>query len=214
MDMKLLNVAAICHKTRALGPGLRAVIWVQGCPFRCKGCISPSWIPIQPAMEYHPQELADTLLADPEITGLTISGGEPVLQASALDSLLSYARTKREIDVIMFSGYYYENLLAFPEGSAVARLLGNIDVLIDGPYDEKHNDNRGMRGSTNQRVFNLTQKLIGTNFESYTRQVEIHVSDGELLFVGVPPAGVVPGVLTTVDNHTGKCYPGYAYERA
>lgn len=210
--MKLLNVAAICRKTRALGPGTRAVIWVQGCPFRCKGCISPAWIPIRPAIEYHPQELADTLLSDPEITGLTISGGEPVLQASALDSLLQYTRIKRDIDVIMFSGYYYENLLSFPEGSAVNRLINNIDVLIDGPYDEKNNDNRGMRGSTNQRVFHLTKKLIDIDFENQARQLDIQVSDGEMLFVGVPPMGVLPAVLTKIDNITGKGYPGYVYE--
>jgi pyruvate-formate lyase-activating enzyme len=39
-----LNIAATCQATYALGPGLRSAVWVQGCPFRCPGCISPDWV--------------------------------------------------------------------------------------------------------------------------------------------------------------------------
>jgi len=43
-----VQVAETCIGTRALGPGLRSVVWVQGCPFSCAGCIAPDWIPRSP----------------------------------------------------------------------------------------------------------------------------------------------------------------------
>lgn len=212
MDKSKLNLAALCRKTQALGPGNRAVIWVQGCPFRCKGCISPQWLPIIQANEYQPKALAESLLADPEIAGLTISGGEPIIQASALSDFVEYARNIRDLDVIMFSGYYYENLLAFPESSPVQRLLRQVDVLIDGPYDEKQNHNLGLRGSSNQRFIHLTGRLRDYDFEHRVRQAEIHISDGEIMFVGVPPVGVLPGVIASLEMSMDASSSGGSYE--
>ena len=203
MDKLNLNLAAICRKTNALGPGNRAVIWVQGCPFRCKGCIAPEWIPLRAAWKIQPALLAEELLREPELDGLTISGGEPVLQASALAELVTQVKAWRDVDVILFTGYYYENLLAFPEHSPVRRLLKLVDVLIDGPYDEKKNDNRGMRGSSNQRILHLTERLKAYDFQNQPRQTEIHLSDGEMLFVGVPPKGVIPGVTGAIPGRMG-----------
>ncbi|MBE0697352.1 MAG: radical SAM protein, partial [Anaerolineaceae bacterium] len=90
----VLNIAAICKGTRSLGPGLRAVVWVQGCPFQCPGCIAPDWIPIHPSHLYSPEQLVDDLLGDPHIQGLTFSGGEPMLQAVGLAFLSRLARKK------------------------------------------------------------------------------------------------------------------------
>jgi anaerobic ribonucleoside-triphosphate reductase activating protein len=199
MDGKKLNLAAVCRKTRALGPGARAVVWVQGCPFRCKGCISPDWIPFITANDYHPQALSEALLADPEISGITISGGEPVMQATALIDFIEHGRKIRDITIIMFSGYFYENLLAFPERSPIQRLLKLVDVLIDGPYAEKLNNNLGLRGSSNQRIIHLTERLRGFDFENQYRQTEIQIFNGDIFFVGVPPVGVLPGVLTSLE---------------
>ena len=160
MEINKLNLAAICRKTEALGPGSRAVIWVQGCPFRCKGCISPEWIPFIPANEYHPNALAEALLADPEISGITISGGEPIIQASALVDFIEHAQTGSGISTLFCSAAIIMRIcLPFPERSPVQRLLSLVDVLIDGPYDEKQNHNLGLRGSSNQRIIHLTERL-------------------------------------------------------
>ncbi len=212
MDRYLLNLAAICPKSSSLGPGNRAVLWVQGCPFRCKGCISPEWIPFIRAKEFEPRELAEQLLLVPEITGITISGGEPVMQASPLNRFLEYARSIRDINVIMFTGYYYENLLAFPQNSPVRRLLQSVDVLIDGPYDENQNNNLGLRGSANQRIIHLTDRLKEYDLEHQVRQVDVQISDGEILFVGVPPLGILPGVMTALEMNMSVKAPGGMYE--
>jgi hypothetical protein len=54
-------------------------VWVQGCPFSCPGCVAPEWIPIRTERLVAPDVLAGELLADDAVTGLTISGGEPML---------------------------------------------------------------------------------------------------------------------------------------
>jgi anaerobic ribonucleoside-triphosphate reductase activating protein len=212
MNRSMLNLAALCRKTSTLGPGCRAVLWVQGCPFRCKGCISPEWIPFTQVDVYGPHTLAEELLADPQITGITISGGEPVTQASALTNFLEYGKSIRDIDVILFTGYYYENLLAFPATAPVQQLLQLVDVLIDGPYDENQNNNLGLRGSINQRIIHLTDRLKDYDFEHQIRQVEIQISNGEILFVGVPPIGVLPGVLASLEIDMNVKTLGGRYE--
>ena len=214
MDKLTLNVAAWCKRTSALGPGIRAVVWVQGCPFRCKGCIAPDWIPIKPAQQYSPSDLAELLLSDPEVNGITLSGGEPILQASALVELIFAAKAIRDIDIILYTGYYYENLKAFPDSSPASRLLSRIDVLIEGPYEHTHNDNRGLRGSSNQRVIHLTQRLTGFDFINQPRQSEIIVSNGELLFVGVPAHGAHPDSCMRLDLPVSHPKVEEMYERA
>ncbi len=181
-----LNVAATCRGTRALGPGYRYVVWVQGCPLHCPGCIASDWLAQRPARLISPQALAADILGNSEIEGLTLSGGEPSAQAAALAELCRLVRARRELNIICFSGYPLEHLLTAAD-PAVGELLAEIDVLIDGPYQEKLNDNRGLRGSSNQRIHYLTSRLATFDFENHPRQMEVKVSSESVLFVGVPP---------------------------
>lgn len=109
-----LNVAATRVGTRALGPGVRSVVWVQGCPFRCAGCVAPEWIPERPARRADPDRLAAELLADPQVTGFTLSGGEPMSQAAGLARLVRRARLLRDVSVVCFTGYRLERLRTRP----------------------------------------------------------------------------------------------------
>src|SRR2546429_8298948 len=87
--LPLLNVADTCIGTRALGPGLRSVVWVQGCRLRCPGCMTPDALSMEQARLVAPEALAEELFADHRrITGLTLSGGEPMLQAAGLAALV------------------------------------------------------------------------------------------------------------------------------
>jgi anaerobic ribonucleoside-triphosphate reductase activating protein len=190
--LPFLNVAATCPATRALGPGLRAVVWVQGCPFHCPGCVAPDWIPRRVAELLRPDDLAEELGARPGLTGLTFSGGEPMLQAAGLAMLARRSREQHDFSLICFTGFTLERLRGNPPGPGVAALLAEVDVLIDGLYIVARNDNRGLRGSTNQRIHYLTERITPSddNFIDQPRQVEIHVSDGAALLVGVPPPGL------------------------
>lgn len=183
--MHQLNISAMASCTQALGPGKRAVIWVQGCPLNCRGCLAPNWIPFVPATLMTPQQVLARWDLD-RISGITFSGGEPMSQASGLAELARLARQKKDLDIICFTGYRYEQLLKHPPSPGVSELLAEVDVLIDGPFIQSLQDSVGLRGSSNQRVIHLTSRLREHDLESSTRKVEINISDGELAFIGIP----------------------------
>ena len=180
-----LNIANMVTKTKALGPGTRAVIWVQGCKLRCPGCIAPGWIPFETSLQLTPGQVVDRLVTD-EIDGLTFSGGEPMEQAEALAEVAYLAREKKELDIICFTGYRYQTLLYRPPNSGVARLLPLLDVLIDGPYISELNNSLGLRGSTNQRIIHLTDRLKGFRLDDQERRIEFKIEEGAVTMVGIP----------------------------
>jgi anaerobic ribonucleoside-triphosphate reductase activating protein len=208
-----INVAATCQSTYALGPGLRSAIWVQGCPFNCSGCISPDWIPDRPARILTPTELANELLVDPAVTGITISGGEPLQQAAGLAETVRLIRHQRDVSVICFTGYLYEELLRAPHSNGINLLLAQIDVLIDGPYIANLNENRGLRGSTNQRMIFLSSRLSSYFLEEIPRRAEIQIQQGQAFLVGIPPKGMNAAFSSAIHQLETSEYRMVTYER-
>lgn len=199
--MTLLNVAEICPATHTLGPGQRFVIWVQGCCFNCRGCLSPEWIPQHPATLIQPQKLAELILSIPGTEGLTVSGGEPMLQATALSELFTHLRKQRDLSIICFTGFTLTQLQAKPEFKNT-QILSLIDVLIDGPYIPQLNDNQGWRGSSNQTIHFLTDRHLAEAdlFNQRKRDVEIHLREQSALMVGVPPQGFSAHFHSCIDG--------------
>jgi anaerobic ribonucleoside-triphosphate reductase activating protein len=193
--MHQLNIAALAGSTHALGPGARAVIWVQGCPLHCRGCIAPEWIPFAPAMVMTPEELLARLDLD-QISGITFSGGEPMEQAAGLAAVARLARATKELNFICFTGYRYERLVENPPNEGVPELLAMLDVLIDGPYIQQLNDSLGLRGSSNQRVIHLTSRLQGHDLVGRPRTVEFTIQHGEVRLIGIP----TPEMLAALDK--------------
>lgn len=200
----MLNIAQLCPETSSLGPGRRFVVWVQGCPFTCKGCVSPGWIPIKPASVVPVEELAQQIVAAEGLEGLTISGGEPMLQAAGLARLLTLVReVKPHLSTIAFSGFTLARLRAMAtDDPGINSLLGRLDVLIDGLYVRELDDGRGLRGSSNQRVHFLTERYraLRYEFEQRPRRVELHLLTGELLLVGVPSAASLKAFHAVADQ--------------
>jgi anaerobic ribonucleoside-triphosphate reductase activating protein len=142
-----------------------------------------------------PEKVLEKLDLD-TITGMTLSGGEPMEQAAGLAELVRLARQKKDLDLICFTGYRYERLLKNPPNNGVSVLLAQVDVLVDGPYIQSLNNSVGLRGSSNQRVIHLTSRLKGHDFESQSRQVEITITNGELAFIGIP----TPDVMSAIER--------------
>lgn len=188
--LDLINILDINEAgSYALGPGLRYCIWVQGCPFNCKGCATPEGIPIVPKQLIPISKIIQSILDKRQITGITISGGEPFLQASKLTLLLKEVLKERsELNTIIFTGFKKSNL-DWPEAQT---LLSYTDVLIDGLYIDRKNDGKGLRGSSNQQIHFLSNKLIDyrTQFESEPQRIEVFVKQLEATFVGIPNAQI------------------------
>jgi len=202
--MTLLNIAEICPATHTLGPGQRFAIWVQGCCFNCKNCLAPEWIPQQTANLVEPHKLAETILSVPGTEGVTISGGEPMLQAQALSELLINLRQNSDLSIICFTGFTLKQLLAKADPD-IHKLLQMLDVLIDGQYLAELNDNQGWRGSANQIVHFLTGRHLpeADLFRDRTRNVEIHLRGDAALMVGIPPHNFSGNFQQAVDLATG-----------
>jgi anaerobic ribonucleoside-triphosphate reductase activating protein len=134
-----------------LGPGRRIGIWFQGCSIACEGCISAdTW----PAKRGRTTVEAVITAIEPwlgEADGLTVSGGEPFDQTDALLGLLGAVQARRQMDVLVFSGYPVEML-----HEKLKRLTGKIDALISDPYDINAPQTLPLRGSDNQRLHLLT----------------------------------------------------------
>ncbi|MET9678410.1 4Fe-4S single cluster domain-containing protein [Streptomyces sp. NPDC006482] len=183
-----LSVARRLDRCTVLGPGARAVIWVQGCPLRCRGCVAAETLPFEGGTSSTVDELADWLVGLPDIEGVTLSGGEPFSQAAALAALLDAVRERRpDFGAMAYSGFRYEALL---RGAPDRReLLRRLDLLVDGPYVASKRHGLRWRGSANQRVIALTGRYAHVADEPDTSAgVELSVeADGSLTWAGVPP---------------------------
>jgi anaerobic ribonucleoside-triphosphate reductase activating protein len=179
-------------ETKALGPGTRFALWTQGCGKSCPGCISPDSRPFDGGEEWETGALAEKILQYPGIEGITVSGGEPFLQAEALCELVETVKFHRDLGLIIYTGFLLEELRGrdFP---GAQELLERCDLLIDGPYEASKNDGKSLRGSSNQRVISLTGRykncldLYGTE----GRKVEFFVHrGGKARMVGIPPENI------------------------
>lgn len=184
--MSTLNLLDVCRTgTHALGPGLRYAVWTQGCPFHCDGCITPEGREMTDRMVVSVEDLAADICLSKAIDGITISGGEPFLQADALSQLLRIVRERRpNLSVILFTGYLFQDL----QWNQARNVLSYVDLLIDGPYIPTRNDGIGLRGSSNQRLHFLTDRLINymDELNSGPRKNEIYIHDTYQKTIGIP----------------------------
>lgn len=180
-----LEYGYIWPNTRVLGPGDRFVIWVQGCHRRCFRCTSPELQIFDNGRTIDTDVLVDKICHTHNISGITISGGEPFEQSAALADLLIKLKALRPVlTVILFTGYRLDQL----KNEEYRKVLEHVDVLIDGEYIDALNDNKGLRGSSNQTIHFLTSRLIQYKdiLENADRTREIHVlAENELLTIGI-----------------------------
>lgn len=196
-----INVASLLKSSKALGPGKRAVLWVMGCNQRCHGCISPEWQSHEPAHWVDTEALAHELLIDnPAVRGITISGGEPMLQAGAAAAMLRHARRYRTFDVLVYSGYTLDRLLASGM-PGVGEFLDEIDVLIDGSYRQDLAMAGQLFGSSNQQIHFLHDRIKAHEISDWEHHLEVHVTNGQAMLVGIPDADQIAAFDTAIDRY-------------
>jgi len=157
MGMKL-RLAGVQDDSIVDGPGIRLTVFAQGCPHRCPGCHNPQTH--DPEGGYWEEEAAllQRLGENPLLRGITLSGGEPFLQAEAFANLAKKVHAMGK-DVVCYTGYTFEQLFDMQDRHVHA-LLDHIDILVDGPYIEAQRDLELLfRGSANQRLIALPETL-------------------------------------------------------
>lgn len=148
-----LRVCGLVEESIVDGPGLRFVVFVQGCLQNCPGCQNPQTHALDGGSLMNTKELLARFDENPLLSGITLSGGEPFLQPEPLAELAREVH-RRGKTVMVYSGYTYEQLLERAAGDdGTQRLLDEADILVDGPYVEAlRNLELTFRGSENQRV--------------------------------------------------------------
>lgn len=170
----VININRIIPKTRVEGYGNRYCIWVQGCSIRCKGCFNVEMWDKRGGTEYKVSEIINEIAMQGEdIEGITILGGEPFEQPMAVLQLVKRCK-KLGYGSIVFTGFVYEELLKRKEAIEV---LEQIDLLIDGPYEENRRDfSRPWVGSSNQRFIFLSSRYKEEKLKKIDNKLEIRIS--------------------------------------
>ncbi len=165
--MDKIRLSGIVKESTVDGPGLRYVIFTQGCPHHCLGCHNPHTHDYNGGTLVDVETILDEIKANPLLSGITFSGGECFLQPKQCAYIAKEAR-KLNLNIYAYTGYLYEDLLRMPE---VLDFLDQIDILIDGPFILKErNLLLTFRGSNNQRVIDLKEtkkqnKIVLHEFE-------------------------------------------------
>lgn len=199
MPESFLNVSTIRLRSRTNGPGLRNAVWVQGCSIRCPGCFNPQTHPHEGRSLFDPEVLAEQLVRDEDIEGVTILGGEPFEQAAACARFARRARAHGK-SVVTYSGYTWAYLRA-ARLPAVAELLSSTDLLIAGPFVESRaNEGQGWHGSTNQEFVYLTGRYDDRVRAQFAEVPVVEArADGTVMdWTGIPGVGDVVGHASLV----------------
>lgn len=157
-DEIIVRINGYYHNSLTEGPGRRSSVLFQFCPLNCPGCYVPELHRRDAGKLISVGKLA-ALLLDPRYKrdGVTILGGEPFAQSTGLFGLIKELRSMHCPHIVCYSGYTLETLcekaIKEPE---INEILGEIDILIDGPFIESLADQAGLwTGSGNQRVIDL-----------------------------------------------------------
>lgn len=151
----IIRVCGIEPESIVDGPGFRYVLFVQGCPHRCEGCHNPESHDFNAGFDMTVGDVYLEFLQNHFLNGITLSGGEPFCQPEALLELVKLIKEDRNKDVMAYSGYTYEELLAM-HNPAVDGLLEELSILVDGKFElAQRNLTLRYRGSENQRVIDM-----------------------------------------------------------
>jgi anaerobic ribonucleoside-triphosphate reductase activating protein len=187
-------------RVTALGPGLRAGVWLQGCSLGCPGCLVPDAQAPAGGDLVSVGELTARIASIDNIEGVTVSGGEPFEQKAALSPMLRGLRERRpELSLMIFSGHRRETL----ERDPVCRgILSMADVLIDGPFLRERRHADGWRGSANQRIHYLSARYGPRDHEAApANALEFLVRrNGAFFMAGIPAPGVWEAVVERLER--------------
>ena len=162
----MIRIAGINENDFVNGKGVSVSLFLQGCPFRCKGCHNPEtsnpdgghiwdWN----ALINH---ILDLITANGIQRNLSILGGEPLDTYDKRDFIRLLIKIVKsrfpDIIICIWTGYTYDQLIEIVDAGEI---LANIDYLIEGPFILEQRDvTLKWRGSRNQNIINLKKGVI------------------------------------------------------
>jgi anaerobic ribonucleoside-triphosphate reductase activating protein len=175
---------AVLPRSRANGPGLRYVIWSQGCTLACPGCFNPeTHSPGGPGLVRDPGDLADAVLAEPGIEGVTLSGGEPLEQPAAVAAFCRQLKARSGLGIVVLTGFTRAEIERDPGRMAA---VAGADMVIAGRYNARLHLGSGLRGSANKAYWARTARYRAADFAAVPEVELIVAPDGSVTVTGLP----------------------------
>lgn len=151
-----IRIAGTVNDSVVDGPGIRFVVFTQGCKHNCKGCHNPDTHDINGGYTVDIEDLLKKMFSNPLCDGITVSGGEPFLQINEVAEMCK--KTKENgLNVIVYTGFTWEELIKNNENM---KIINFVDFLIDGKFiEELKSLDIKFRGSKNQRIIDVKKSL-------------------------------------------------------
>ena len=196
-------VHAQIDASRVNGPGLRAVLFVQGCLLGCRDCWNPATHRLTGA-DNRIDDIAAWILKlhrDTGIEGVTFSGGEPMHQADELRGLAERVHAAVPgLSFGMFSGYYEReldagrywtrtNLTTDDRSRLWRRLRARLDFAVLGRYVATRATHTPLRTSSNQSLRLFTERYTEADFAELEIEITIDPT-GLVQLTGFPTTGI------------------------
>jgi len=186
-----IAISRLHFPVTTLGPGQRVGIWFQGCSIRCPGCISVDTWPHDRGLTTVGEAMRALSPWMAGAEGITVSGGEPFDQETALAELLRAIRAATPASVLLYTGHPFDRVAPW-----LADHPGLIDALMTEPYDAAAPQERALRGSDNQVLHLLTPlgarelAVIERNRNAEDLRLDaMFDADGTVWFAGIPRRG-------------------------
>lgn len=156
MGENTIRLAGIVRESITDGPGIRFVVFCQGCPHHCEGCHNQETWSFDGGKDVPIESILEAIDANGLINGVTFSGGEPFEQAKGFVALAKEIK-KRNLGIMIYTGYKYEDLIARNDDD-INQLIHMADLIVDGPFIlSERNISLKFRGSNNQRIIDVAE---------------------------------------------------------
>lgn len=157
MKIKLFGTA---NDSIVDGPGIRYAVFTQGCPHNCEGCHNPNSHDANGGYWEDTENIINNIKRNPLLDGVTLSGGEPFMQAKECAEIAKAAHGTG-LNVVTYTGFTFEELLKkATEENRFMKLLESTDILVDGRFElAKRSIDLNFKGSSNQRLLDVKKSF-------------------------------------------------------
>lgn len=155
-----MNYAKIDYQNMLNGTGVRTVLWLSGCEHACEGCHNPqTWDRNSGKLfdEVAKQNIFKSL-EDEYISGLTITGGDPLAEYNREEVMELCIEVKEKYpdkDIWIWTGYEIGDIY-----KKAWWLSDLVDVIIDGKYEKDNPTQKKWRGSDNQEMIEFIDGIM------------------------------------------------------
>lgn len=166
------------------GPGLRIVVWMQGCPHKCEGCHNIHTHDVNKGKNVLIDDIYKFIDNHKEQEGITLSGGDPMMQIDNSLKIATYCKNKN-LNVWCYTGYTFEQLISMSKkNNKIMDLLNNIDILVDGKFELNNLTRTSLYcGSTNQRIIDVKKTIKFNKIHFFNKNIKVEKEYNELVFI-------------------------------